>query len=127
MRGGIGVGDIAIESAADDLAFVHRYGADRYFSDVERTLGSAQGLLHPQFIVFSASSVSHDQYCMRLIELSALTQMDGPVSGVNGHQISAAVEFTADLVLLELAFGHDRQIEINMSVASLQSHIGCKI
>ena len=72
----IRVCEIAIEAAADDLAFMHHDGADRNFSDVERALGSPQGLLHPQFIVFSASAVSHAEYCMRMGAPSALSQMD---------------------------------------------------
>jgi hypothetical protein len=76
MRCRIRVGQIAIESAADDLAFIHHNGTDRNFSYVERSLGGAQGLLHPQFIVFSASAVSHEEYCMRMAAPSALAQMN---------------------------------------------------
>jgi hypothetical protein len=76
MRRRIRVGQIAIESPAYDLAFLHHDGADRNFSYVERSLGSTQRLLHPQFVVFSASAVSHEEYCMRMAAPSALAQMN---------------------------------------------------
>jgi hypothetical protein len=47
MGGWIGVGQIAIESATDDFAFMHHDCADRNLAYVERSLSSAQGLLHP--------------------------------------------------------------------------------
>lgn len=76
MRGGIRVGEIAIKSAAYDLAFIHHNGPDRNLSDFKRSLGSPQGLLHPKFIGFRASAISHAEYCMRMAAPSALAQMD---------------------------------------------------
>jgi hypothetical protein len=47
MGCGIGVGEVAIESATNDFAFMYYDGADRNLSYVERSLRSAQGFLHP--------------------------------------------------------------------------------
>jgi|SRR5579863_1046480 hypothetical protein len=46
----IGVRDVTIPSPADDLACAHYDGAYGHFSSFERALGTAQGLLHPQFV-----------------------------------------------------------------------------
>lgn len=75
VGGGIGVGQVAVESTTDDLALMNNYGADRHFAYFERSLRSPQGLLHPQFVVIGASADQHEQYCMRTVaRASALTQ-----------------------------------------------------
>ncbi len=74
VSGGIGVSQVAVESAADDLTFMHYHGAYRYFSYIECSLTRAERLLHPQFVGFRTSAVSHEEYCMR--QPSALAQMD---------------------------------------------------
>jgi hypothetical protein len=60
MRRGIGVGQVAVESAADDFAFMYYHSPDRDFAYIERALGGAQSLLHPQFVGFRASAVWHE-------------------------------------------------------------------
>src|SRR5450631_1528400 len=50
VSGGIGVGDVAIEAPAHDLALVNHDGPDGNFSGLKRTLRGAQGLLHPEFV-----------------------------------------------------------------------------
>jgi len=74
----IRVGQVAIESAADDFTFMNDDGPYRDFAHIERSLRSSQGLLHPQFVAFKTAAVWHDQYCMRLVEPkpSALAQTD---------------------------------------------------
>jgi hypothetical protein len=72
----VGVGQIAIESAPDDFAFVNYDCAYRNFTQVEGSLSGPQGLLHPKFVGFGTSAVPHEQYCMRMVESSALAQMD---------------------------------------------------
>jgi hypothetical protein len=72
----VGVGQIAIESAPDDLAFMNYDCAYRNFTQVEGSLSGPQGLLHPQFVGFGTSAVPHEQYCMRMVEPSAFAQMD---------------------------------------------------
>jgi hypothetical protein len=119
VGGGVGVSQIAIESAANNFAFMHDHGADRHLTYVERSLSRPQGLLHPQFVVFRISAVPHEQYCMRMAEPSTLAQMYRPISGVNCHQLSPAIEFAMDFVLLKFAFGHQRQVEIDMPVAGV--------
>jgi hypothetical protein len=72
----VGIGEVAVESASDNFAFMHDDGAYRHFSYVERSLSSTQGVLHPQFILFRTSAIPHEQYCMRMIEPSAFAQTD---------------------------------------------------
>ena len=50
VGGRIGVGDVAIPSAAYDLAVADHDRADRDFSSFECALGAAQGFLHPEFV-----------------------------------------------------------------------------
>jgi hypothetical protein len=47
---GIGVGDVAIETTAHDLARVNDNRADGNFAGFKRTLCGTQGLLHPEFV-----------------------------------------------------------------------------
>ena len=47
MRGGIGIGDIAIPSAADDFSATNDNGAYRDFANLQRSLGAAEGFFHP--------------------------------------------------------------------------------
>jgi len=47
---GIGVGDIAIPSASDDVALVDDDCAHGNFSRVERALGGAEGFFHQEFV-----------------------------------------------------------------------------
>lgn len=74
----VSIGEIAIESAADDFALMHDDRADWHFSQVESTLGGPQGFVHPQFVGFGTCAVLHEQYCMRMVglKLSALAQID---------------------------------------------------
>jgi hypothetical protein len=65
----IGIGEIAIESAADYFALMYYDGADWHFSQVESALSGPQGFVHPQFVGFGTSAVSHEQYCMRMVGL----------------------------------------------------------
>jgi hypothetical protein len=73
---GVGIGEVAVESATDNLAFMHDDGAYGHFSHVERSLSGPQRLLHPQFVGFRTSGVPHEQYCMRMVEPSAFPQMN---------------------------------------------------
>jgi hypothetical protein len=47
---GIGVGEVTIPAAADDLAIADYDGAHRHLAGSQRTLGGAERLLHPEFI-----------------------------------------------------------------------------
>jgi hypothetical protein len=74
----IGIGEVAIESAANDFSFMDDDSANRNFARVHGALGRSQGLLHEKLVVFRTSTVLHEEYCMRMIEpaLSALPQVD---------------------------------------------------
>jgi hypothetical protein len=74
----IGIREIAIESAADDFAFMNDDCAYRHFSYVERSLGRPQGFLHPQFVVFRTSAIPHAEYCMRMVNLQLLRKWIDP-------------------------------------------------
>ena len=50
MGAGIGVGDVAIPSATNDVASMNDHGADGNFICFEGTLGAAEGLFHPEFV-----------------------------------------------------------------------------
>jgi hypothetical protein len=50
--GRIGLGDIAVPSAAYDLAVADDDGADRDLSYLQSALGAAQGFFHPEFVGF---------------------------------------------------------------------------
>jgi hypothetical protein len=47
---GIGVGNIAIPPAPDDLVVEDDYRAHRDFADLECSLGAAEGFFHPEFV-----------------------------------------------------------------------------
>src|SRR5579863_10674051 len=51
---------------------------------------------------------------------SAFSQMNRAVTGPDGHEISAAVQFAANFVLANFTFGGDRHIEINVTVAGVE-------
>ena len=51
MGGGIVVGQVAIVALRDDAAVADDDRADRHFAGFERTLGSAKGFFHPQFVL----------------------------------------------------------------------------
>jgi hypothetical protein len=59
MGGRIGISNVAIETSANDLSRTHDHCAHRNFSGVKRTLGGAQRLLHPQFILLQFAAASH--------------------------------------------------------------------
>ena len=50
VGGGVGVGNIAVPSAAHDAAIAYHDCADGDFSCFEGTLGTAESFFHPQFI-----------------------------------------------------------------------------
>src|ERR1700687_2320564 len=50
VGGRIGVGDVAIEAASNDLALVDHDRTDGDFSRLKRTPRGAQGFLHPEFV-----------------------------------------------------------------------------
>ncbi len=50
MGGGVGVVDIAVPSAADDLSVANDDCANRSFSEFQSALGASQRFLHPEFI-----------------------------------------------------------------------------
>jgi len=60
VGGGIGVGDVAIESAANDLALVHHNGAHGNFSGFKRALRGTQGFLHPEFVYLKVVVLRHE-------------------------------------------------------------------
>src|SRR5208337_1530467 len=47
---GIGAGDVQVPSPAHDASLANNHRADRHFSRLESTLGTAQGLFHPEFV-----------------------------------------------------------------------------
>jgi len=47
---GVAVGEIAIPSATDDAAIADYDRSDRHIARFERTLRTAEGFLHPEFI-----------------------------------------------------------------------------
>jgi hypothetical protein len=51
VRGWVGVGDISVPSAADDAAIAHHDRAHRNFSSFEGSLGAAERLFHPEFVL----------------------------------------------------------------------------
>jgi len=57
MCGGIGVANVAIEAAANDLTLANDYGADGNFIDLERTLSGSNSLLHPELVACSMAAV----------------------------------------------------------------------
>jgi hypothetical protein len=50
VRRGIGIGDVAIPSAANDAISAHDYRSDGNFSGFERALCGAERFLHPEFV-----------------------------------------------------------------------------
>ena len=50
VGGRIGLGDVAVPSAADDLVVAYYDRADRNFPGFQRALGAAQGFFHPEFV-----------------------------------------------------------------------------
>jgi hypothetical protein len=51
VGGGVGVGQVAIPSAADDFVLVNDYCSYWDVSGFERALGGAEGFFHPEFVV----------------------------------------------------------------------------
>ena len=47
---GIGRGDVAVPSPADDFAVAHYDRAYGHFSGFESALGAAEGFFHPEFV-----------------------------------------------------------------------------
>src|ERR1700722_3133691 len=52
VRCGIGTGDVAVPSPADNAIAAHDDGSDGDFSRFKRSLGSAESFLHPKFVCF---------------------------------------------------------------------------
>jgi hypothetical protein len=50
--------------------------------------------------------------------------MNRAIAGADGHQISAAIDFAPDFILTELAFGRNRELEIDVAVTGVQIDIG---
>ena len=50
MSGWIVVGEVAIPSSSNHAPFAHHDGPHRNFACFQRTLGAAEGLLHPKFV-----------------------------------------------------------------------------
>ena len=50
MGRGVGIGEVAVPSAADDLVIANDDGANRDLAHFKRTLGAAQGFFHPEFV-----------------------------------------------------------------------------
>jgi hypothetical protein len=50
VRGGIGIGEIAIPSSSKDAPFADNHGSHGHLVGIEGSLGAAQGLLHPEFV-----------------------------------------------------------------------------
>lgn len=61
MGGGIVVREIAIPSATDDLVFTDYNRAYRHFSHLQCSLGAAEGLFHPEFVVGNQLSAAGGQ------------------------------------------------------------------
>jgi hypothetical protein len=57
MCRGIGVANVAIKAATNDLTLANDYGADGDFIDIERALSGANGLLHPELVACSMAAV----------------------------------------------------------------------
>jgi len=51
MRGGIGVRDVTVPSPADDFSVAHHHRAHGDFTCFQGALRSAEGFLHPKFVV----------------------------------------------------------------------------
>src|SRR5580704_2992949 len=51
VRGGVGVGDVAVPAPAHYAAFADDDRADRNFSGFERAPGAAERFLHPEFVL----------------------------------------------------------------------------
>jgi hypothetical protein len=52
MGRGIGVGNVAVPSAPNNIALAHDDRADRHFFGVKGTMGAAQGFFHPKLVWF---------------------------------------------------------------------------
>jgi len=50
VRGGVGIGDVAVPAAAHDASVADDDGAYRDLAGFEGALGRAQGFFHPQFV-----------------------------------------------------------------------------
>ena len=50
VSAGIAVGEVAIPASSDDPPAAHYDGSDRHFTRLQCALGTAQGLLHPEFV-----------------------------------------------------------------------------
>ena len=63
---GIGVREIAIVSAANDLAAVNDYCTDGDFSGLKRSLRGTKGFLHPEFVrvLVCLAERFHDRHCI---------------------------------------------------------------
>src|SRR5712691_1373272 len=59
--------------------------------------------------------------------LLAFPQPDRSIPSMNQQQISAPVEFAANLVFANLAFGRYRHIEIDVAVAGVQIYVCGKV
>jgi hypothetical protein len=59
MRRWVAIGNVPVESAADNLTLMYDHRADRDFAHFESALRRAQGFLHPEFVVGGIHSTSH--------------------------------------------------------------------
>jgi hypothetical protein len=50
VSGGVGIGDVSVPSATDDLAIAKHDGTYRDFVHFESALGAAECFFHPQFV-----------------------------------------------------------------------------
>ena len=51
VSSGIGVGDVAVASAAHDALITNHNRANRNFAGLKRALGGTQGFFHPEFVM----------------------------------------------------------------------------
>jgi hypothetical protein len=56
----IGIGEVAVPSASNDLAVVNNNRADRNFSGLERALGGAESFFHEKFVGAQRVTPSND-------------------------------------------------------------------
>jgi hypothetical protein len=62
VGGGVGIGDVAVPTPADDASVANDDCADRDLAGFERALGGAEGFFHPEFIGAGGRGV---RFCFR--------------------------------------------------------------
>ena len=78
VSSGIAIRDIAIKPATYDFSAVNHNGTDGDFAGFKRTLGAAQRLAHPDFIIVLRGVRGHSQYFTGVIVWASCDDQNSP-------------------------------------------------